>query len=69
MNTGMQIAADAAEDMRSASTILKDDRRPLSKAVAYLLEAAAKRLDAHPDATGPITQHAYKVARCVLENQ
>lgn len=69
MNTGMQIAADAASDMRKASGILKLDRRPLSNAVARMLDSAAGRLDQHPDATGPMTQHAYKIARCVLDNQ
>jgi hypothetical protein len=68
MNTAMQVAQDAAEEMRDAAGILKLDRRPLSKAVADLLEAAADRLERHPDATGPMTQHAYKVARAVLEN-
>lgn len=69
MNKAMQVAADAAEDMKRASGILRKDRRPLSKAVADLLDAAAERLERHPDATGPITQKAYGIAKAVLDNE
>lgn len=69
MNKAMQVAVDAAEDMRKASGILKKDKRPLSKAVAELLDAAADRLERHPDATGPITQKSYAIAKAVLDNR
>jgi hypothetical protein len=68
MNKATQVAEDAAYEMRQASAILREDRRPLSKAVADLLYAASERLERHPDTTGPITQHCYKVARAVLDN-
>ena len=69
MNSKMQVAMDAAEDMRKASAILKNDRRPLSKATAELLDAVAERLERHPDANGPITQKAYGIAKAVLDNR
>lgn len=69
MNSKAQVAADAAEDMKRASAILAMDRRPLSKAVADLLTASAERLERHPDATGPITQKAYAIAKAVLDNE
>ncbi len=60
------MTTDHLTELRSAARRLREQARSdLATAVAELLDTAANRLEAHPDATGGMTQASLKIARAV----